>query len=124
MEEAYRLCPACNDNICSEVYRQDADIRSKLLGQRLHQSVLPDTKVFKFKKSGNYSCVVQKKKCFIDLNLEAFYHLLCGCFTFTMSGTWCPFCVQSSGTTFYYFKKNGLISRNTITNNNTYLYRQ
>eukprot|EP00057_Strongylocentrotus_purpuratus_P007446 XP_011661920.1 PREDICTED: transmembrane protein 201-like [Strongylocentrotus purpuratus] len=32
LEEAYRLCPACNDNICSEVYRQDADIRSKLLG--------------------------------------------------------------------------------------------
>ena len=61
LEEAYRLCPACNDNICSEVYRQDADIRSKLLGQRLHQSVLPDTKVCRLKGRGKYSLVVHKK---------------------------------------------------------------
>ncbi|XP_041479985.1 transmembrane protein 201-like [Lytechinus variegatus] len=47
LEEAYRLCPACNENICGELYRQDARIRSKLLGQRLHQATLPDAQVAK-----------------------------------------------------------------------------
>ncbi|XP_071508155.1 uncharacterized protein [Diadema antillarum] len=44
LEDAYRLCPACDWDVRNELNRQDAEIMTKQLGQRLNQAVMRNVK--------------------------------------------------------------------------------
>lgn len=45
LEEAYRLCPTCNGLVQSDIRKQDADIGSKQLSQRLNQALASNKQV-------------------------------------------------------------------------------